>query len=98
MGWLTDAIQRLKQGQPATVRPRGGSMRGRIEDNQEVTIVPVRPEDVRVDDVVLVSWKGTYILHLVKEVNGSQLLIGNNIGKTNGWVSRADVIGLVKTT
>jgi hypothetical protein len=96
MGWLIDAIQQLKQGQPATVRPRGGSMRGRIEDNQEITIVPVRPEAVQLNDVVLVSWKGTYILHLVKEATETQLLIGNNIGKTNGWVNRADVIGLVK--
>ena len=73
-------------------------MRGRIEDNQEVTIAPVEPKEVKVNDVVLVAWKGTYILHLVKEANETQLLIGNNIGKTNGWVNRADVIGLVKTS
>jgi hypothetical protein len=96
MGWLTDALDALKRGQPATVRPRGGSMRGHIEDGQEVTIVPVEPGAVRVDDVVLVRWKGSYILHLVKEADDHQLLIGNTLGKINGWVARSDVIGLVR--
>ena len=70
-------------------------MRGRIESGQLVTLAPVEPGDVKADDVVLVAWKGNYILHLVKEANADQLLIGNNIGKTNGWVSRSSVIGRV---
>ena len=51
-----------------------GSMRGRIESGQMVTLAPVDPAAVRVDDVVLVAWKGGFLLHLVKEVKDGQLL------------------------
>jgi hypothetical protein len=42
------------------------------------------PAEVKPDDVVLVAWKGNYLLHLVKESTANQLLIGNNLGKING--------------
>ncbi len=70
-------------------------MRGRIESGQLVTLAPVHPAVVRVDDAVLVAWKGNYLLHLVKEIDGERVLIGNNIGKVNGWVERSAVIGKV---
>ena len=54
-------------------------MRGRIEDGQLVTLAPVRPEDVRADDVVLVVRKGNYWLHLVKEVRGDQSVFHKGI-------------------
>lgn len=95
MGWLTDALTDLRAGRAAHVRPLGGSMRGRIESGQEVTLSPVDPADVKADDVVLVAWKGNYILHLVKEATADQLLIGNNLGKINGWVPRSAVVGRV---
>ena len=93
MGWVKEAITQLKAGLTAQVRPSGGSMRGLIESNQLVTIVPVDPEEVKVNDVVLVAWKGNYLLHLVKESTADQLLIGNNLGKANGWVARTAVVG-----
>ena len=95
MGWVTDALCELRVGRPAHVRPIGGSMRGRIESGQLVTLAPVDPAQVRVDDVVLVSWKGGFLLHLVKEVRDGQLLIGNNLGKVNGWVPASAVLGRV---
>lgn len=70
-------------------------MRGRIESGQLVTIVPVSADAVKVDDVVFLRWKGNYILHLVKEVGPEGLLIGNALGKINGWASRDDVLGVV---
>src|SRR5262249_32744215 len=75
--------------------PTGGSMRGRIESGQPVTLAPADPGDVRVGDVVLVAWKGGYLLHLVKEVEGGRLLIGNNLGKVNGWVDATALRGKV---
>jgi len=42
MGWVTDALRELKAGRPAYVRPIGGSMRGRIESGQAITILPGR--------------------------------------------------------
>ncbi len=95
MGWVNDALKELKAGRSVKIRPHGGSMRGRIESGQEVTLSPVTPQELAVDDVVLVRWKGNFLLHLIKEVNGNQILIGNNIGKENGWASVADVFGKV---
>ena len=95
MGWVNDAIKELRAGRPVDVRPSGGSMRGRIESGQRVTLAPVDPAEVNADDVVLIAWKGNYLLHLVKEAAADQLLIGNNLGKTNGWVPRSAVVGRV---
>jgi hypothetical protein len=70
-------------------------MRGRIESGQLVTLAPVTPAEARVDDVVLVEWRGNFLLHLVKEIKDDQLLIGNNLGKVNGWVASSAVVGKV---
>jgi len=95
MGWVNDAMKELGAGRRVQVRPIGGSMGGRIECGQLVTLAPVDPATVQAGDVVLVQWKGNYLLHLVKEVSGDQFLIGNNLGKTNGWASAQAVRGLV---
>ena len=95
MGWVNDARAELLAGRKVQVRPFGGSMRGRIESGQLVTLVPATGADVSVDDAVLVEWKGNYLLHLVKEIDGDRLLIGNNLGKLNGWVQCSAVIGKV---
>lgn len=95
MGWVNDARTELLAGRMVQVRPFGGSMRGQIESGQFVTLVPVTGIDVSVEDVVLVEWKGNYLLHPVKEIDGDRLLIGNNLGKLNGWVQQSAVIGKV---
>jgi hypothetical protein len=95
MSWVKDAVTALEAGKSASVRPHGGSMRGRIESGQLVTIAPVTPAAVKVDDVVFVRWKGNYILHIVKEIGDKGFLIGNNIGKINGWAARDAVLGVV---
>jgi hypothetical protein len=95
MSWVAEAMAALRDGREVVVRPRGGSMRGRIEDNQPVTLTPVDPSVVVVGDVVLVRWKGNVLLHLVKEADGDRLLIGNNVGKVNGWAPRSDVLARV---
>lgn len=93
MGWTTDARDALLAGEAVEVRPRGGSMRGLIEDDEQVTIDPVAPADVAVGDVVFVRWKGGFLLHLIREVTDAEVLIGNNLGKINGWAPRTDVLG-----
>lgn len=70
-------------------------MRGRIESGQLVTLAPIASEDVEVDQMVFVRWKGNFLLHIVKQVSGDEILIGNNVGKTNGWIVRDDVLGVV---
>ena len=95
MGWVNDALKELTASRTVQVRPFGGSMRGRIESGQLVTLAPIDPADVQVGDVVLVQWRGNYLLHLVKEIADNQFLIGNNLGKTNGWVTAAAIRGKV---
>lgn len=95
MSWVKDALAALAAGESAQVRPQGGSMRGRIESGQLVTIAPVTPDEVKVDDVVFIRWKGSYILHIVREISEEGFLIGNNLGKINGWAARDDVLGVV---
>lgn len=95
MGWVNDALRELAAGRSVQIRPYGGSMCGRIESGDLVTLAPVEPREVKPGDVVLVSWKGGYLLHLVLEVGDGRLLIGNAIGKTNGWVESSAVRGRV---
>ena len=98
MGWVNDARAALKAGRTVQVRPSGGSMRGRIESGQLVTLAPIAAAgEPAAGDVVLVEWKGNYLLHLVKEADAGagRLLIGNNLGKINGWVDRGVVLGKV---
>ncbi|WP_425400790.1 hypothetical protein [Aeoliella sp.] len=95
MSWVRDALAALEKGDVADVRPQGGSMRGRIESGQLVTIAPVRERIVQVDDIVFLRWKGNYLVHIVKDIAEGQVLIGNNLGKINGWAPIDDVLGIV---
>ena len=71
-------------------------MRGRIESGQLVTLEPVADASkLSIDDVVLVRWKGNYILHIIRDIQENQILIGNNLGKINGWASADDVAAIV---
>ena len=97
MGGVTDAVKELVAGRTVQVRPFGGSMRGRIESGQLVTLAPVTLTDIHVGDVILVQWKNNYLLHLVLRIEQDQLLIGNNLGKINGWVPATALRGKVTT-
>jgi len=97
VNWATAHIERLKRGETVQFRPRGGSMTGRIEDGQLVTVEPVRVhDDVGVDDIVLVTIGGWTYVHLVKATEGhGQYQIGNNRGRINGWAPFAAIHGKV---
>ena len=95
MSWVKDALKALSEGRTAIVCPQGGSMRGRIESGQEVVIESASQDDIKVGDVVFVRWKGNYLLHLAKDLKPGRILIGNNVGKINGWVDASDLLGKV---
>jgi hypothetical protein len=87
MGWASHYIERLRQGETVSLRPRGNSMSGRIKSGQLCTVVPVDdPARLSVGDIVLCTVKGTQYLHLVKATQGKRFQIGNNRGGINGWV------------
>jgi hypothetical protein len=97
MSWATRTIEALAGGEIAQCRPHGGSMRGRIESGQLVTLDPRREPEI--DDAVLCRCKGNVYVHLVRAIRGhgpqQRFLIGNNRGGLNGWVGRPAIYGVV---
>ena len=95
--WATRAIGVLRTGALAQCRPHGGSMRGRIESGQLVTLDPA-PEPTA-GDAVLCRCKGNVYVHLVKAIRGHggkrRYQIGNNRAGINGWVARDAIFGVV---
>lgn len=94
MGWASHYIERLKAGETVQFRPRGNSMAGRIASGQLCTVAPVRPDQVKVDDIVLCKVNGREYLHIVKAIQGPRFQIGNNRGLINGWITGSGLFGL----
>ena len=94
MGWASAALARLQQGHVVTLRPRGHSMAGRVNDGDLVTVEPLGERELRAGDVVLVRVRGRGYLHLVKAIQGGRALIGNTRGGLNGWVGRSAIVGI----
>jgi hypothetical protein len=46
LGWASAPIAKLRAGQTVSFRPRGQSMKGRIESGQLCTVVPVDPATI----------------------------------------------------
>ncbi len=80
--------ERLRAGETVGFRPKGNSMRPRIESGNLVTVSPDISE-VESEDVVFCRVKGNYYVHLVLavKVKGGvkKYLIGNNRRRPNGW-------------
>src|SRR4051812_30869205 len=93
MGWASQHIARLKEGGAVQFRPRGNSMRGKIESGQLCTVEPADPATLEVGDIVLCKVNGREYLHLIKAIQGNRFQIGNNRGRINGWISANSVFG-----
>jgi len=93
MGWADFAKEALRKGETIQVRPRGHSMKGKVNDGDIVTLEPVRPEELAVGDIVLVRVHGNDYLHLIKAIDGARFQIGNNRGGINGWVGVNGLFG-----
>ena len=92
MGWATEYIARLQRGETVQFRPRGHSMRGKVESGQLCTVVPVS-DALHVGDIVLCKVNGRQYLHLIKAIQGDRYQIGNNRGRVNGWITRGSIYG-----
>src|SRR2546428_7319679 len=93
MGWATHFIDKLRQGETVSFRPRGNSMAGKIESGQLCTVEPVDPATVELGDIVLCKVGGHEYLHLVKAIQGPRFQIGNNRGRINGWITANGIYG-----
>lgn len=94
MSWAKFAIEKLRKGEMVQIRPRGHSMKGKVNDGALVTVEPCSTEELPVGSIVLVRVKGNDYLHLIKAVNQGRFLIGNNRGGINGWVGRSCIYGI----
>lgn len=94
MGWATPYIAKLNNGETVSFRPRGHSMKGKIESGQLCTVEPISQEDeLAVGDIVLCKVRGNQYLHLIKAITGKRFQIGNNRGKVNGWIGSNSIFG-----
>jgi SOS-response transcriptional repressor LexA len=93
MGWADFAKEALRRGETVQIKPRGHSMKGKVNDGDIVTVQPCPPEELRVGDIVLVRVHGNDYLHLIKAIDGGRFLIGNNRGGTNGWIGANGLYG-----
>ena len=93
MGWATAYIDGLQKGETGQFRPRGNSMKGKIESGQLCTVEPVDSAMLKVGDIVLCKVNGKQYLHLVKAIQGQRFQIGNNRGRINGWVGENSIYG-----
>ena len=94
MGWATAYIAKLKAGEKVQFRPRGHSMKGKIESGQLCTVEPVKEfESLVKGDIVLCKVNGAEYLHLIKAIQGARFQIGNNRGRINGWIGTNAIFG-----
>lgn len=93
MSWAKYAIEALQRKERVQIRPRGNSMRGKVNDGNLVTLDPCDPATLKVDDIVLVRVSGRDYLHLIRARDGNRFQIGNNKGGINGWVGPQAIYG-----
>ncbi len=93
MGWASHYIERLRNGETVSFRPRGASMKRRIESGQLCKVEPVKCSALSVGDIVLCRVRGAEYLHIVKAINGERYQIGNNRGGINGWIGANGISG-----
>jgi hypothetical protein len=93
MGWALPYIEKLRRGETVSFRPRGNSMKGKIESGQLCTVAPVATEELHPGDIVLCKVNGREYLHLIKAVQGQRFQIGNNRGRINGWITANGIFG-----
>lgn len=94
MGWATSYIAKLKNGETVQFRPRGHSMKGKIESGQLCTVEPIEDfATLEKGDIVLCKVNGNQYIHLIKASDGKRFQIGNSRGGINGWVGTNAIFG-----
>lgn len=99
--WADAYIEKLKEGFTVKFRPKGNSMKPRIESGWEVTVRPLCCDaDVQVDSVVLCTVGAKQYLHRVSKINLNpaglhSYEISNQAGRVNGWIFINNIHGLL---
>jgi len=95
--WATQHIEKLQRGETVQFRPHGGSMAGKVESGQLVTVEPVGDTELKKGMIVLCKVNGNQYLHLIKGIQDgpkARFQIGNNKGGINGWTPRTCIYGV----
>lgn len=92
MSWATHLIEKLREGETVSFRPRGNSMTPKIKSGDLCTVVPDISE-IKKGDIVLCKVRGSQYLHLVSAIRGDQYQISNNHGRVNGWITVSNIFG-----
>jgi len=93
VSWASFAIEALQRNETVQIRPRGHSMKGKVNDGDLVIVTPCTADTLGVGDIVLVRVHGADYLHLIKARDGERFQIGNNRGGVNGWVNLNAIYG-----
>jgi SOS-response transcriptional repressor LexA len=92
-------VEKLKNGETVEFRPRGNSMKPKINSGELVKIRPLENGEPKKGDIVLCKVKGRYYVHLVlsvqQKLGGKIYQIGNNKKFTNGTIMRSSIFGKV---
>jgi hypothetical protein len=91
--WADWAIERLQKGKTVKIRPKGQSMKPKVESGAEVTLDPVNEGDLKRGDIVLCKVGRNQYLHLIKAIKEGRYQIANNKGYVNGWVGIDQIYG-----
>ena len=91
-------VKDLKEGKTVKFRPKGNSMKGKVESGSLVTVEP--NQEIKKDDIVFCKVNGNFYVHLVSAVKicphrGNRYQISNNRGHVNGWVTENSIYGKV---
>lgn len=88
-------LESLKEGKVVAIVPQGISMLPFIEGGVDLVFL-LKKEKVAVGDIVLVEYKGRYILHRVYIIDGEKVvLMGDGNLKGTEEVTEKDVLGTV---
>ncbi len=93
MNWIQH-VKDLHNGNSISIRPKGNSMKPKIDSGNLVIIDPIS-DPIKKGDIVLCKIRGSYYVHLVKAIKGKQYKITNNKGHVNGWISINAILGKV---
>jgi hypothetical protein len=98
--WKTAAVAALKRGEPISIRPTGNSMQGILEPGTPITLLPASNHPLRIGDIVLAELPRKHriipVLHKIWDIRETEFLIGNAVGRMDGWIPRANILGILQ--
>lgn len=85
-------VEKLKNKQNVSFRPRGNSMLPIIQSGNLCTLSPDL-QGIGKGDIVFCKVKGNFYLHKISAIKGEQFQISNNKGFVNGWINKDKIFG-----